>query len=294
LQREGSLVTVIEGAEEHAPEQLGGLLKRCRAHIGQERASLGPYLRLPVRVGKVITQEEVAEAVGISRQWYGLLESNHRVRVSSAVLTRIADALMMDATERAALFRLAVPELRSSLTDTSAALLYAWGSLRRVMVRLWTATTEAEALTLAREYAMTQLAPDVMVTCARVGEGRWDDATTGDDGGRVKRLHALIGDQCRPGAIDDLHCFPLLTSPGDLLTRSQRDAHFADQVGLRRALGALDWSGFSFAMAHVRSQSGFVAELQAIHHGAHAFTEIECAQLSTLAELTSLALSGRV
>ncbi len=283
---------MLESAEEPAWAQLGGLLKRCRARIGQERASLGPYLRLPARVGKVITQDEVAEAVGISRQWYAMLESNHRVRVSPAVLARIADALMMHATERAALLRLAVPELRSSLTDTSTAFLDALGSLRRVIVRLWAATTEAEALTVVREYAMTELAPDVMVTCTRAGEGRWDDATTGDDGGRVKRLHALIGDHCSAGAIDDLHCFPLLTSPGELVTRPQRDARFADQAGLRRALDALDWSGFSCAMALVRSQSGFVAQLQAIHHSAHAFTEIERAHLSALAEVTSLALSG--
>jgi transcriptional regulator with XRE-family HTH domain len=290
-----SLIPVLERAEEHAPSQLGELLKRCRTRIGHERASLGPYLRLPVRIGKVITQEEVAEAVGISRQWYGLLESNHRVRVSSAVLTRVADALMMDVTERATLFRLALPELRSSLTDTSAALLDALGSLHGFMRRLWAASTETEALTLVREYAMTELAPDVMATCTRVAEGRWEDATTGDDGERVKRLHGLIGDHGGLVAVDDLHCFPLLSSPGELVTLLERDA-YADQVGLglRQALDAVDWSGSSSAMALVRSPSGFVAQVQAIHHSSHAFSEIERAQLSTLAELTSLALSGCV
>jgi transcriptional regulator with XRE-family HTH domain len=125
--------------------------KRCRGRIAPERASLGPYLRLPIRIGKLVTQEEVAEVVGISRVWYGMLENERPVRVSTAVLGRIADALMMDPVERASLFRLAFPELRStSLADDSAGLLDTIGSLRLLTRRLWAATTEAEALTVVR------------------------------------------------------------------------------------------------------------------------------------------------
>jgi transcriptional regulator with XRE-family HTH domain len=71
------------------------------------------YLRLPMRVGKVVTQEEVAEAVGISRQWYAMLESDHPVRVSATVLGRIVDALMMDTAERFAKRSTRAPQLRS-------------------------------------------------------------------------------------------------------------------------------------------------------------------------------------
>jgi hypothetical protein len=55
-----------------------------------------------------------------------------------------------------------------------------------------------------------------------------------------------------------------------------------------------DWIAFSSVMALVRSEHGFVAVLQAVHDTPHAFSEVECAQLSTLADLTSLALTGRV
>ena len=281
-------------AQEREGEPFGRLIRRCRTRLSPERPSLGPYLRLSTRIGKAVTQEEVAEVVGVSRQWYVMLEGERSVRVSAGVLARIADALMMDPAERTALFQLAVPELRSApLTDTSTALLEAFGSLRRLTGRLWAASTETEALTLVREYAHAQLAPDVMVTCMRVGEGRWDRATSGDDRDRVK-LHALICEHYGPGAIDDFHCYPYVATSGDLLTRPERDARFPDLAELRRVLDAVDCSDFSCAMAQVRSQQGFVAQLQAVHHRAHAFSEVERAQLSALADLVSLAASGCV
>jgi hypothetical protein len=44
-------ISALERGEEHEREGLRGFLKRCRARIAPERASLGPYLRLPTRVG---------------------------------------------------------------------------------------------------------------------------------------------------------------------------------------------------------------------------------------------------
>ncbi len=287
-------MTVLEHVDEREQEQLSGLLKRCRARLDPARPALGPFLRLPNRIGKAITQEEVAEAAGITRQWYAMLESDRPVHVSAPLVARIADVLMMEPVERSALFRLALPELRNaSLTDRSTAILDAFGSMRRVTRRLWAATTEAEALTIVREHALTQLEPDVMVTCTRIEDGRWDRATTGDDRDRV-RLHALICERCHPGAIDDFHCYPFLSQPGEVMTRSERDAHFRDLAELRHVLDAVEWGQFSCAMVHVRSQHGFVSQLQAVHHTAHAFSETERALLSTLADLTSLALSGCV
>jgi hypothetical protein len=76
--------------------------------------------------------------------------------------------------------------------------------------------------------------------------------------------------------------------PGELLTRYERTA--ATDSG---ELDAVGWSDISFAIASVRSQSGFVARLLAVHHTAHPFSELERAELSVLADLASLALSGR-
>jgi transcriptional regulator with XRE-family HTH domain len=287
-------VTERDGTQEHEREGLAGLLKRCRARLDPERQSLGPYLRLPIRIGKAVTQEEVAEAIGISRQWYAMLESDRSVRVSAAVLARIAGALMMHPTERAALFRLAVPELQSaSLTNGSTAILDAFGSVRRVTRKLWAATTEAEALTLVREHALTHLTPDAMVTPTRVGEGRWAHTGSGDDNTRGERFLAHLRESCGAQVLDDLHCYTLLAEPGELLTSSERDARFPGLAAkVREALHAAEMVDVSVAMANIRTQRGFVARLLAVHRTPYAFSEIERAQLSTLADLTSLALSS--
>jgi DNA-binding XRE family transcriptional regulator len=57
------------------------------------------------------TQEELAEYLGVSRTWYGLLESKKPVRVSLVLLDRLSAALMLTREERARLFALALPEL---------------------------------------------------------------------------------------------------------------------------------------------------------------------------------------
>jgi hypothetical protein len=203
----------------------------------------------------------------------------------------------MDAAERGALFRLAVPELRSaSLADRSTAMLDAFGSLRRLTRALWTATTEAEALTIVREYAMTQFAADAVVTFSRVGEGRWERAATGFgsvDEEREKQLHAIISERWGDGALDQLLCYTLMAAPGELMVRAARDARFPDLAAKDGpAFDAVGWADASFAMANVRSQHGSVARILAHHATAHAYSEIERAQLSTLADVTSLALSG--
>lgn len=279
-------------------ERLSALLKRCRARIPPERSSLGPYLRLPRRIGKAVSQEEVADAVGISRQWYVLLEKDPPARVSVTVLARVADALMMDPAERSALFRLTVPEIRSaSLTDRSTAILDAFESVRRLIRPLWAATTEAEALTVVREHAMTLFAPDEAATYKRVGESRWDSVSTGDADAEdcARRYFALVRDRWGPAVIDDLHCYTLLAQPGEVLTRSERDALFPDVAEKARAGHAeVGWADVSMAIANIRSQHGFVGRLQVFHATPHTYSAIERAQLSTLADVTSLALSGCV
>jgi transcriptional regulator with XRE-family HTH domain len=284
--------------EEQEPKRLGILLKRCRARIAPERAALGVVLRLPNRPGKRVTQEEVAEAVGISCQWYASLENDRALRVSTRVLGRIADVLMMDPTERAALFRLAVPQLRSvSLTDTSAAILDAFRSLRALTRRLWVATSEAEALTLVREFAMTELVPDAVLTCVRTAEGRWDQVGTGnhDDDERAKRSLALLKERFGARAVDDVLLYPLIAQPGDVWSRSERDARLPDLASnLRDIFDAVGWERLSFVTACVQTRAGFVGRIVVVHHAGHEYSEIERAQLSTLAEIASLALSGSI
>jgi transcriptional regulator with XRE-family HTH domain len=281
-------------AEEQQAGPLGSLLKRCRARLRPECRSFGPYLRLPIRVGKPVTQEELAEAVGISRQWYAMLENERPLRVSAALLARIADALVMDRLERDDLFRLAVPELRSApLTHDSRALLEILGPLRRLTRRLWAATTEAEVLTIIREHAMTELRPDIMVARTRVGIGRWEYAGTGDESGgeRVERLDALLREHKGEAAVDDALCYPILAQPGDVLTHYERDSRIANTESTDRGeLDAVGWPDLSFAIACVRTPRNFVGRLLLVHKTSHEYSEGERAELSTLAELASLVL----
>jgi transcriptional regulator with XRE-family HTH domain len=280
----------LESAAGRERERFGALLKQFRVRLNAELRSLGPFLRLPVRIGKMPTQEEIAEAVGISRVWYVMLENDRKVRVSARVLARISDALMLSPSERAELFRLALPDLPSvTLTERSTAALDGFGRLRRLTRRLWVATTEAEVLTVIREYAMTQLNPDLMITRTRVAPGRWAYAGTGDShsGERVEQLDELLCDRWGETAVDDCLCYPLMAQPGELLTRHERTVADSGE------LDAVGWSDISFAIASVRSQGGFVGRLLAVHHNAHRYSELERAELSVLADLASVALSGR-
>ena len=144
---------------------------------------------------------------------------------------------------------------------------------------------------------MTQLAPDLMVTFTRVGEGRWARATTGErnEGDRVRQFFEMIRERWCDAAMDHLLCHSLMTQPGELITRSERDARFPHlAINERRTLEDVGWADISFAMAHVQSRSGSVSRILAHNTTGHVFSKIERAHLSTLADLTSLALSGCV
>jgi transcriptional regulator with XRE-family HTH domain len=93
-------------------QELKPLLRRFRTRIDPGSTMLGPNERIPFRCGKRVTQEELAECIGISSTWYARLESDRPVRASVVLLDRLAIALMLSQKERAALFNLALPELR--------------------------------------------------------------------------------------------------------------------------------------------------------------------------------------
>lgn len=91
--------------------RLKALLRHFRLRIDPRENALGPQARLPSRRGKPVTQEELAECIGVSRAWYCMLESEKPARASILLLDRLASILMLSARERAVLFALALPEL---------------------------------------------------------------------------------------------------------------------------------------------------------------------------------------
>ena len=95
--------------------------------------------------------------------------------------------------------------------------------------------------------------------------------------------------------MDDLQCYTLLTQPGDMITRAERNARYPELAATAdRVLEAIAYSDVSFALAHIRSRRGFVVQIQVLHHTVREYSEVERMQLSALATLTSLALQDSV
>jgi hypothetical protein len=73
-------VTSARGAEVDARidqerrRRLSAFLLNRRQRVNSNAVRVGTYARPESRIGRPLTQEEVAEALGVSRQWYGALE----------------------------------------------------------------------------------------------------------------------------------------------------------------------------------------------------------------------------
>jgi DNA-binding XRE family transcriptional regulator len=98
-------------------EELRSFLKALRRRLGRNTAILGKHERHNSRMGRRVSQEEIAEAAGVSRGWYVSLESGAPIRPSVPLLDRLARALNATPRERAMLFRLAIPELSTLPTS---------------------------------------------------------------------------------------------------------------------------------------------------------------------------------
>ncbi|MGB8265546.1 MAG: helix-turn-helix domain-containing protein [Candidatus Velthaea sp.] len=136
-------------------------LRNLRQRIDPQCQALGPYARLPARRGKPVTQEEVAEAIGVSRVWYSMLESSAKIRASAALLDRLSRTLMLNPEERAELFRLAIPELALGPAGAAApaprtkteSLLDALPPIAATASAVYLSQTESAANALARARA---------------------------------------------------------------------------------------------------------------------------------------------
>jgi DNA-binding XRE family transcriptional regulator len=109
--RAGALLRIEESQSKRRDERREFLLS-LRRRVDPASTTLGSYERLKSRRGHPVTQEELAEGIGVSRGWYARLESGKPVKPSISMLHRIADALNATPRERALLFRLAIPALQ--------------------------------------------------------------------------------------------------------------------------------------------------------------------------------------
>jgi transcriptional regulator with XRE-family HTH domain len=284
----------LQSTDDYRPCRFARVLRDARRAIPPEAASLGHVLRLPWRVGKAVSQEEVAEAVGISRVWYNRLEAGRSVRISVALLHRIANTLMLNDTQRAELFPFAPAEISSRAIELRhGSVLEACGRIRRSAKRLWSASSVEEALTIAAEESMTHFSDAALVLSVhRIAPGRWNRPLVADGGmGRQDKLlfedlAATLGPEC----FDDVALYPMLCQPGDIATR---ESVAAASIGAAYEAAVARQNLQRSALLHVRirSRGGVIGGITVKHASERDYSEIELAGVATIASLTSLALS---
>ena len=103
----GSATTTFGGdPDAQRRSELAQFLKARRAAVSPQSIGLRPARR---RRAHGLLREEVAQRAGISPTWYTWLEQGREINPSAEVLGQLADALLLNATERAHLVTLAKP-----------------------------------------------------------------------------------------------------------------------------------------------------------------------------------------
>jgi transcriptional regulator with XRE-family HTH domain len=278
---------------------MGTFLKEHRRLIFRDATSLGSYPRLPVRHGKGVTQEEIAEAIGVSRVWYAMLESGAALHTSPRLLARLADALALPDESREALFRLGLPELANRNPDAALQELSSSISALRSVARLvWSATSESEILTAVVE-AAAQTFPDSDFAGAfkRVQPGEWEyPVLLGGKRVRTKLvdLHAELFSGLNAAQIDEAMLYRALTEPGQVGTRDELHRNLTIKSRIDEAFESAGFEGANFLDACVKSRAGVEATIFVNYvDGYKTFSELDRLVLGSLADLASLAVSEK-
>jgi DNA-binding XRE family transcriptional regulator len=117
IKAEDLSMTTIDVTQTGRSNNISCLLRELRLRVDPHARMLGAHERPNTRRGRRVSQEELAEAIGVSRCWYGLLESGAPAQPSVSLLNRLASALNASDNERVTLFSLAIPGLRGVLSD---------------------------------------------------------------------------------------------------------------------------------------------------------------------------------
>ena len=274
--------------DEGRAEALHRFVRKRRMRLAPESHFLGERTRLPSRVGKPVTQEEIAHHLGISRGWYARFEAGAPTGFSIALLNRLGDLLLLSAPERAELVRLAMPALASLVARDSTDLYEALGVVRRAVKRLWRASSEDEILHVAGEEAR-QLLPSFELIFARriVALEEAQFPQPGDSAARLAEARIAALHRFTPEQFARLDAFWQCTPVGVPLPI---DAYPPDILRLvRLALHEQGIDSYSPAAAHIRGSSGS-AHVGGMSTRPHDVTELERTLLGTIADFASLAL----
>jgi transcriptional regulator with XRE-family HTH domain len=288
--------TPLEAASSPDERTLGTFLRTARIKIPPDTRSLGRVLRHPHRIAKPVTQEEVAESVGVSREWYARIELGKNRRVTPSLLERLAEVLMLDETRRDALFTLGIPELRSATLGAEAASAAQLRSLRTIIKRLWAATSEREITQTVLEFGQTLFrGTDLVMSHHHLGSARWEiPVLLGPDPvqRRLTDLAEIIMTRCDASEINQWFLHGVVTQPGDTVVFSD----VLNELAVARTIPDLErqvnLAHSSVLVSHVRSRKGYEGNVVIGRAGArYDFSSSEVSIFSALADLASLALS---
>jgi transcriptional regulator with XRE-family HTH domain len=276
---------------------IGAFLKEQRRGIPRDAASLGTYVRQPARRGKVVTQEELAEAIGVSRVWYAMLESGTALKTSPRLLIRLAEVLTLSDERRTALFRLALPEIPigdrafAALNDLSSVI-----QLRTAARRLHSATSETEVLlTVSETIAGVFGDSDIAGAFKRLQPGRWDyPVVMGGEkwANAMAEMNHVLYEGMTPEQIDETMLHGSFAEPGHAGTRNELFGKLSQKRRLDETFAAHGFGACDFLNAQIKSRDGIEANVFVLYvKGQKDFTETDRAVFGTLADLASLALS---
>jgi transcriptional regulator with XRE-family HTH domain len=276
----------------------GAFLKEHRRRIPRDSASLGRYVRLPARRGKAVTQEELAEIIGVSRVWYAMLESGAALNTTPRLLARLADALDLSAEDRKVLFELALPEFSASANAFTLVknLTSSVVPLRTAARRLWSATSELEILSTVAD-AIGEIFDDSDVVGAqkRIQPGRWEfPVTIGADHllNTIGELVQTLTVGMTPAQIDETMLHGVMTEPGQVGTRRELHRNLSQKHRIDRTFAGVGFEATNFIDAHIKSREGIEATVFAVYvDGKKDFTEFDRSVMGALVDLASLALS---
>ncbi len=130
------------------PHELLHDMRQRRQAIPPRATVIGNYVRTPGRVGKPATQEELAEALAISREWYCTLENGRCAEISVELASKIAHLLYDRRMAR---------QLRAGIQEGSVVSI---ADMRRYVQRVAAASTYFDAAVEAMETGARLLAVD--------------------------------------------------------------------------------------------------------------------------------------
>lgn len=130
------------------PYELLHDMRQRRQAIPARASAIGDYVRPSTRVGRPVTQEELAEALKISREWYCALENGRCAEISAELARKIAHLLYDRRVER---------QVQARMQENPAVNMV---EMRRYVKRVAAASTYHDAAVEAIETGSRLLAVD--------------------------------------------------------------------------------------------------------------------------------------